>query len=422
MSINHLEVENILFHTVLQLVFIFIASRLCSAIAKKVGQPQVIGEIIAGLLLGPSLFGSLFPKIFDWVFPSNSSMVLNILSQIGLIFLMFQIGLEFDFSHLQKQNIKKNVFLISAMGILFPFALGWLFGEYSHSILAPTVNEFGYKLFIGTAMSITAIPILGRIMMELNLTQTKLGAITISSAAIDDILGWTILMVITALVTSNFSKSVLLINLCLLIAYLIFCLIIVRKLLLLYLKNFPIKESLTHNQLTIFIVVIFLSSLVTFKLGIFTIFGGFIIGTILHDQKDFKEIWNKQVAEFITVFFLPIFFTYVGLRTKIGVLSSPDQLLWCIIVIALATLGKFGGCYLASRISGLDNPHSIGVGIMMNTRALMELIVINIGRDLGVIPNNLFTMLVIMAIFTTIITSPILKVLIKKYPTLKFVS
>jgi K+:H+ antiporter len=404
------ETEKLVSFTLLQLIAILVAARLSGKVARLLGQPRVVGEIIGGLILGPSLFGRLFPDQFDFVFKSISSVPLIILSQIGLALLMFQIGLEFDFSHLREKQNRNTMLGISVAGIVLPFAFGWWVAAWSQAALAPSVNPLAYRLFVAVAMSITAIPILGRIMMELGITKTPVGAIAITAAAINDVVGWILLAVVSALTTSEFSLQTFILKLVLLAAFLLVSLFFIRPLLKKLVAAFkPADESLSHDLMAIILGLIFVYGLITYALGVFVIFGGFILGMLLHDQPEFVAAWKKTVSHFVSVFFLPIFFTFTGLRTNVNGLDSPALWGWCFAIIAAATFGKFFGCSVAARFCGLSWADAGCLGIMMNTRALMELVVINVGFDLGVIPQNVFTMLVLMAIFSTVITAPFMR-------------
>lgn len=402
--------ENLLFFTLLQLVIILLAARLGGSLARRLGQARVVGEIIVGLLLGPSLFGALAPDTFQYVFHSVSSTPVTIMSQIGLILLMFQIGLDFDFSHLQERRNAKAVVLVAALGLVVPFLLGLAVGRASHEALAPEVNPLGYSLFLATALSITAVPVLGRIMVEFGLTRTPLGVITITAAAINDVVGWVTLAAITALTLSAFSFSDMLRNLGWLLVYTVVCWWGLRPALRWLLARYVSHaDDLPQTLLAILLALIFLSAMATYQIGIFAIFGGFMLGVLLHEEHAFVAAWKAKIADFVSVFFLPIFFTYTGLRTNIGALDSGHLWLWCLIVLGAATLGKFGGCYLGARWAGRPATESHIIAVMMNTRGLMELIVINVGYDLGVIPPSVFTMLVIMAVVSTLIAAPALR-------------
>ena len=408
--------ELLLFFTLLQLAIIVLAGRVGGAIALKIGQSAVVGEIILGILLGPSLFGMVAPDLFAWVFHSTPPGPLSMLSQIGLIFLMFQIGQEFDFSHLKISRHRNTMISVAVASMVAPFILGFGFGYLAAPVLSPDANQFGSALFVGTAFSITALPILGRIMIEFGITNTAVGVIAISAAAINDVIGWVLLALVSALTISAFSLESLGSILFAIVIYIAVCWLGVRPLM----KNLinrlgSAANPLSNNVLGATIVLIFLSAMTTYKIGIFAIFGGFMLGVLVHDETAFVSAWRKKVGAFVTVFFLPIFFTYTGLRTSIGSLDTTELWGWCLLLILLATLGKFGAAYWAARINGLSKNESTIIGVMMNTRALMELIVINIGLDLGVISPTVFTMLVIMAIFSTVLTTPVLR---KRLPAL----
>jgi Kef-type K+ transport system membrane component KefB len=408
------RIEETLLIVILQLVVIMGAARFFGVVFRWMGQPQVCGEIAAGLILGPSLFGRLAPELFHRVFDPSVNQVFSILSQLGLILLMFLIGQEFDFSHL-KQN-GRAALSISVTGVVFPFGLGLLIAPVLYRYVGAGINLTGFSLFIATALSITAIPILGRIMIEYNISRTRLGALTITAAAIDDATGWIILALITAIVRSNLNFSVAGLMVLETAAFAAFMVLVVRPFMRRF-TNWALRRGngdLSLTSLAILLVMIFLAAAVTNKIGIFSIFGGFIMGAIIYDMHEFREAVVRRLRDFVTVFFLPIFFTFTGLRTDIGSMTGGTMWLLCGLVLLAAMGGKFGGCAVAARFSGMQWREAASVGVMMNTRALMELIVINIGYDLGVIPKSVFFMLVFMAVVTTYMTAPILRRLLVK--------
>lgn len=399
--------EHLLSFTLLQIGIIIAAARLAGFIARQWGQPRAVGEIVAGLLLGPSLFGALAPESFRWVFRSVDATPLTIMSQIGLILLMFQVGLAFDFSQLRARQNRRAVLLITWASIALPFGLGFGFGELTAETLAGGINPLAYALFLGIALAITAVPILGRIMMEFGLTRSRIGVITIAAAAANDAIGWVLLALVSAVATHRLSWLAIAGTLGCLLAYLALSWLLVRPLLIRLLRRWRrVGEALPQDLLAIMLIVIFGSALLTSQLGIFAIFGGFVAGMLLHDQTAFVEAWQGKISDLVTVFFLPIFFTYTGLRTDVGGLGSTTLWGWCGLLIVLAVLGKLVGCYLASRLAGLSRAEAGNIALMMNTRALMELIVVNLGYDLGVIPREVFTMLVLMAVASTLLTAP----------------
>lgn len=402
------EVERRLVIVLIQLSIIIFAARVFAELFRRLGQPMVVGEILAGIILGPSLFGHFFPELSHRIFNPEVAPIFQILSQLGLILLLFLIGLEFDFSHL-KMHGKASV-AVSLTGMILPFALGFVLGWQVHPILAPTVNHLGFSLFMGTAMSITAIPILGRIMMELNLTRTKVGAITITAAAVDDAMGWILLATVSAMVGSDFQLWGTLQMILLTLGFFLLVMYVLRPVLvkLIRLALPEGKSELKLNHMAALLIVLFLCAIATSLIGIFAIFGAFLMGAALSTEERFRESVSRQLTGFVTVFFLPIFFTYTGLRTNIGSLATPQLWLLAALVLGVAVFGKFVGCSLAARLTGFSTREAACIGIMMNTRALMELIVINVGKDLGIIPDSMFCMLVIMALTTTVMTTPVL--------------
>ena len=410
------QTELLLFFTLLQLTVIILAARLGGGIAQRLGQSPAVGEIIVGILLGPSLFGLLAPAVFAYVFRSVPPAPMQMLSQIGLILLMFQIGLEFDFAHLLDRHHRRAVTYIATASMVAPFVLGFGFGYATAPVLSPGIDPITSALFIATAFSITALPILGRMMIEFKITHQPIGVIAISAAAINDVVGWLLLALVTALALAQFNASDFGLKILLVAGYYLTWWFVMRPLMKRLIRisqtsPAPMGEKagrgkLTHNLLGILLAGIFISAIITYQIGIFAIFGGFMMGVILYDEHELIAAWKERVGHFVMIFFLPIFFTYTGLRTNIGSLDSASAWGWCLLLIALATLGKFGGSYVAARWAGLSHQEGKVLGIMMNTRALMELIVLNVGYDLGVISQQVFTMLVLMAIFSTVITTP----------------
>jgi len=400
------KAEATLFFTLLQLTVIVLAGRLGGALARRWGQSSAVGEIIVGILLGPSLFGLLAPGSFDFVFHSAPPEPMQVLSQLGLILLMFQIGIEFDFSHLTERDNRKAVTWVAAAGLVAPFSLGLAFGWLSAPALSPRADRLASGLFIATAFSITALPILGRIMIEFELTRRPIGVIAISAAAINDVIGWLLLALVTTLTLSHFDAAEFGTKVALVGVFIVVAWRLVRPLLKLAVRRTRHHGHLSPQLMGILLAAIFLCAMTTYKLGIFAIFGGFVMGVLVHDEQDLVAAWKERIGHFVTVFFLPIFFTYTGLRTNISGLDSAALWGWCVLTTLLATLGKFGGSYVAARGCGLGHAEASVLGIMMNTRALMELIVINVGYDLGVISQDVFTMLVLMAIVSTVVTTP----------------
>jgi Kef-type K+ transport system membrane component KefB len=403
--------EQLVLHLLLQLIAILLATRLVAVAARRLGQTDVSGEILAGLLLGPSLLGALAPGALAWLFPPLTAPVFTGLSQLGLVLLMFQIGLEFEFGEVIRTQ-RNRVFGISLIGIAVPFALGYATADFFYDRLPELAkpDEFGFRLFFAVAMSITAIPILGRIFMELGLSHTRLAALTISAAAVDDVCGWLLLGVISLMVSGQFDAAWIGTRLAGLAAYLLAVFFIARPLL----KRFVAASLARHgalgpNLLTVILVVLFVSASITSSLHIFAIIGGFVIGVALHDDRRFVAEWKRRIAPLVSTLLLPMFFTYTGLRTNVGALDNLEEWLLCAAVVAIAFAGKLGGVFVGARAMGIPARDSLAIATCMNTRALMELVALNIGLDLGVLPPSMFTKLVIMAIASTFIATPLIR-------------
>jgi len=407
--------ETAVVSTLIQLIIIILFARVAGSVARAVRQPRAVGEIVAGLLLGPSLFGHLFPELSASIFGADSSTAVLILSQIGLILLMFQIGSEFEFGHLRDSQNKRAVLYVSVVSICAPLATGLLLGWWTAPILAPGIDGLTYCLFVGVAFAITAVPVLGRILREYSMTRTETGVIAITAAAANDVVGWVALAGVAAYASAQFSAvqsayqigGILLLLLALWFAG--------RPAVSWLINRFPSEDGQTSNSLlAIVLALIFLAGIGTERLGIFTIFGGFLLGLLFHRHHEFVEGWRKQVGQFVLVFFLPIFFTYTGLRTNVLGLDSASDWAWCGGIVLAAVVAKVVPVYIASRLAGLGSQQSAILGVLMNTRGLMELIVLNVGLSLGFIPPDVFTMLVIMAVVTTIMTGPLLQIMLPR--------
>lgn len=404
------SVETMLLRVLIQLIVIIAASRIAGVAFRKLGQPQVCGEIAAGLILGPSLLGKIAPELFASVFSPSTGPILNILSQLGLILLMFLVGLEFDFAHLKTYG--RTAAATSFAGIALPFGLGLLLAQFIHPLVAAETNKTGFSLLLATALAITAIPVLSRIMMELNIQRTPIGSITITAAAVDDVAGWTILTIAAAVVRSEFRVAHAAATIAEAAVFCAVMLFVLRPLLKKWIQNTMKEDGAEPSITTVTVVVVLVlgAAAITNLIGIFSIFGAFLLGAILHDEKEFAHAMALRLRDFTTAFFLPIFFTYTGLRTDIGSMSG--GLLWGVagLIIVTAIVGKLGGCGLAARyVGGLSWRDSATIGILMNTRGLMELIVINLGYELHVFPRSVYFMLVLMTLVTTYMTTPLVR-------------
>lgn len=407
--------EKIVLSLLYQLIAILLVTRIVVWVSRRyLAQTDVSGEILAGLVLGPSCLGALFPEQMRTLFAPSTTSTFTAIAQLALVFLMFEVGLSFEFGRTFERN-KKSMVLISAMGIVLPFGLGLFTASWFWERLPITTASFaGFRLFFAVAMSITAIPILGRIFLELNLSHTRIAALVLSAAAIDDVSGWVLLGVVGAIVQSQFAPEALVLRVFLFAAYLGAIFLVVRPLLLRALaKSRHGSETVSSAGIAALSIVLFASAIVTSKIGVFAIIGGFALGVALHDDKRFATEWSFRVSPFIRAVLLPVFFTYTGLRTEIGSLNSPAMWLMCLQVILIASIGKGVGAYLAARMVGEPHRQALTIGVCMNTRGLMELVALNVGYDLGVLPREMFTMLVIMAIVSTFITAPAVRWLMR---------
>jgi Kef-type K+ transport system membrane component KefB len=409
------QTEELLFFVLLQTIVMIGAARLGNTILRRMGQPGVVGEILAGLLLGPSLFGYFFPGASRALFGEHPSPPIVIISQIGLILLMFQIGMDFEFSHLKARRNLRAVLAVTLGSVSVPLLLGFLIGRLSHQELAPGIDPIVYSLFCAVGLAITAVPILGRILREYGLTRSEVGVVAIAAAALNDVVGWILLAGVSAYALARFSGAHVILQLAGLAIFVLALWFLARPLInRIVARGLAADGSLPPNLMAGVICLMFAAGICTYRLGIFAIFGGFAAGLLFHRHEAFVAAWHRQVSQFVLVFFLPIFFTFTGLRTNVLGLNSVVDVQWLAIMLLAAILGKIIPVYWAARVTGFDGPHSWILGSLMNTRALMELIVLNIGLDLGFIPPKVFTMLVIMAIVTTIMTGPLLKVLLPR--------
>ena len=392
----------------IQAILVIVTSRLIGLLAKRVDQPMVIAEVVAGICLGPSLLGWLFPHFSAVVFPKASLAALGLVANIGLALFMFLIGLELDPKLLRGRGHASVV--ISHSSIVAPFGLGSLLALYLYPRLSdPNVRFSSFTLFMGVAMSITAFPVLARILSERRLLRSKVGAMTITCAAVDDVTAWCILAFVVAVVRTTGVMAAVRTTL-LAVGYILLMLKVVRPLLRRLGARSSTREGLTQNTVAATLVMLLLSSLATEIIGIHALFGAFLLGAIIPKEGGFATALAEKLEDLTVVLLLPMFFAYSGLRTQIGLLNTGESWVMCGMIIVMACLGKFGGSALAARVVGMRWREASAIGILMNTRGLMELIVLNIGLDLGVISPKLFAMMVIMALVTTFITTPLLSV------------
>ena len=392
-----------------QIITIVVVARIFGWIFRKIGQPSVIGEIIAGIVLGPSLFGQYLPDMKEALFPVASLGNLQLLSQIGLILFMFVIGMELDLKVLK--NKANEAVVISHASIIIPFALGIGLSYYIYHQFAPPGIEFlSFSLFMGIAMSITAFPVLARIVQERGIHKTRLGTIVITCAAADDITAWCILAAVIAIVKAgSFVSALYVIGLA--VAYVLMMLFVVKPFLKRIGDLYAKKDNIKKSVVAIFFLTLIVSSYLTEIIGIHALFGAFMTGVIMPDISKFRNVFIEKVEDVALILLLPLFFVFTGLRTEIGLINEPY--LWKItgFIILVAVAGKFFGSALAAKFVGQSWRDSLTIGALMNTRGLMELVVLNIGYELGVLSPKVFTMMVIMALVTTFMTGPALDII-----------
>lgn len=387
-------------------------ARLIGLLFARFQQPPVIGEIIAGIMLGPSLLGLLSPALEKSFFPATTQPFLYLLSEIGLIFYMFLVGLELNPQYL-RQKLKVAI-LTSNVSIFFPFVLGIVLSFFVlYSLNQPNKTSFiPFALFIGAAMSITAFPVLARILKDTGLDKTPLGTLGLTCASVDDISAWCLLAIAIAVTRTDniFGAFPTLLGI---IVYTVFMVTLGRKFFKYILRNYGQKNYLSQGLLTFIYIMVILSAMLTEWIGIDVIFGGFILGAILPKNTNLSKELATKTEDFVSTFLLPIFFAYSGLSTDLGLLNKPYLWAVCALVVAAAIAGKYCGVYVTTRALGVEKQEAKALGWLMNTRGLTELIILNVGLKLGVISPVIFTMFVIMAIITTIITSPLV---VKIYP------
>jgi Kef-type K+ transport system membrane component KefB/nucleotide-binding universal stress UspA family protein len=399
-------------HTVvlvlIEVLIVMGLSRLMGVVFRWINQPLVIGEIVAGIMLGPSLFGILAPELSASLFPSEAIPFLNLLSQLGLIFFMFLIGLELNPKYLSG-NLEIAI-LISHVSILVPFCLGTLLALLLYPVVSlGSVPFTAFALFLGAAMSITAFPVLARIITENNLQRTRLGTLALTCAAVDDVTAWCVLAIAIAVARNGSIDQKAILTIIESLAYIGF-MFTVGRWFLKRLATYYLRAG-RLNQLMMALIYggVVASALITELIGIHLIFGAFLLGAVMPKNAGLVRELAVKTEDFVLIFLLPVFFAYSGLRTQIGLLNTPESWGLCALILAIAIAGKYIGTYVAARVSGINNREASALGWLMNTRGLTELIVLNIGLELKVITPLLFTMLVIMALITTFMTSPLLE-------------
>jgi len=395
---------------VLQLIIIIVAASVAGSIFTRLGQPAVVGEMVAGILLGPSLFGLLAPNAFQFVFATPTLGALKLFSQIGVCLFLFVVGMEMDVSHLRKKA--EAAVVVSHASIVVPYFLGVILALSLYSHLGqPGVSFVAFALFMGISTSITAFPVLVRILQDRGIFKTPLGSTATTCAAVDDVTAWSILAFVVAIAGASSSGGAVA-SVILVLAFVAFMLLVIKPGLPRWIGRQALERpNPSKATLAIVITVALVSAWITELIGIHALFGAFLAGIVIPQLAGFRNKLVVRVESITTVLLLPLFFAFTGLRTHIGLLNNSQDMLICLVIIIVATAGKLGGSAVAARLTGLPWRESLQLGALMNTRGLMELIALNIGYDMGILSQRIFTMLVIMALVTTIMTGPLLSLL-----------
>jgi Kef-type K+ transport system membrane component KefB len=393
---------------IVQVSIIVLVARVFGRLFRLVGQPQVIGEMVAGILLGPTLLGAAAPRVFTVIFPPASLNYLNALSQIGILIYMFLVGLALNPKELKGTG--HAAVLTSHMSIIAPFVLGSLLALLLYPRLSDdSVSFVAFALFMGAAMSITAFPVLARILTDRNMLASRLGTLAIACAAVDDVTGWCILAYIVVLVRAHSGSTPLWLTLAGAAVYALVMIYGVRLPLRQFLKIYRSKGQLSENLIAVLILLVLASSLITDRLGIHLLFGAFLFGAVMPKDRAFIRYILEKFESLTVVLLLPLYFAYTGLRMNLNSVHGRGMWFYCAAIVMVAITGKLLGSMTAARSSGVPWKEAVGLGILMNTRGLMELVILNIGLDVGVISPVLFSMMVLMALVTTFMTTPLLE-------------
>ena len=393
----------------LQLVTILVAARIMGELFARTRQPAVIGEMAAGILLGPSLLGWVAPPLFAGLFPQASLAALQLLSQIGVCLFLFVVGMGVDASHVRQKA--SSAVIIGQSSILVPAVLGMLiavllYPSYGGSAATPA----SFALFMAISMSVTAFPVLARILDERKLSSTPLGAMALTCAAVNDVTAWCLLAGIVA-ITQAGGLTGPLGTVALVIVFVAVMLFVVRPLLPRWIgSNAQGPETVRPAVRVGALVLMLVSALTTDLIGIHALFGAFLAGVVMPRTGHIREHLTVRIEDFSTLFLLPLFFVFTGLRTSLNLLDDAQSWLVCAGIVAVAIAGKLGGTFVAARVTGMTRPDAFALGALMNTRGLMELIALSIGYDMGILSPSIFSMLVLMALVTTALTGPLLNV------------
>lgn len=399
---------DVMVHILLALSVVIAFARAGGMLFRLLQQPAVVGEIVAGIMLGPSLLGHVWPRAFAYLLPPAVAPFLDVLAQLGIILYMFLVGLELDPELVARQG--RAAVAISHASIVTPFLLGTLLALLLYpQVAAAGVPFTGFSLFIGVSMSVTAFPVLSRILTDLGIQKTSLGIMALTCAAVDDVTAWCLLALVIGVVEAHGTGS--LITAAMAVAYIVFMVVLVRPTVVRLTLRHENTGRLTQGMMALVFVLLLLSALATDLIGIHAMFGAFALGAVIPSESRLAHDMTDRLEDVLVVLLLPIFFAFTGLRTRIGLVNGLHAWLLCGLTIAVASVGKFGGSFVAARLTGFRWRDASALGVLLNTRGLAELIVLNIGLQLGVINPRVFAMLVVMSLVTTLATTPILRVI-----------
>ena len=403
---------NTVAHVLLALAVIIVTARVVGAVFSWIDQPAVLGEIVGGIMLGPSLLGRIAPGVFANLLPPPVALFLGVYAQIGIMIYMFLVGLELDVTVLRKRG--HATVAISHASIIVPFLLGAALAIPLYPILSSGGVPFTvFSLFLGVSLAVTAFPVLARILTDRDIHRTRIGTLALTCAAVDDMTAWCLLALVVSIAHAHTSQALWAVILT--FAFIAVMLAAVQPVVRRWMASFDAASRISKAGLSAMLAGLMTSAMATEYIGIHGIFGAFLFGAVVpHDSRAAAEI-NERLQDIVAVLFLPAFFAFTGMRTEIGLMSGVRDWLICGVIIVAACAGKFGGTLVAARLAGLRWRDSAALGLLMNTRGLVELIALNIGLDLGIITHRLFTMLVIMALVTTFMTTPALSRLVRKH-------
>jgi Kef-type K+ transport system membrane component KefB len=403
--------EGDLLHVLLALVVVIATARAMGYVFRSANQPPVVGEILAGIVLGPSLLGRLAPGAEGYLFPATVGPFLNIIAQVGVILYMFLVGLELDPALLRKRG--HTTVAISHASIVAPFLMGAAIALYLYPKLSSLDVPFTcFSLFLGVSMSVTAFPVLARILTDRGIHKTRMGAIALTCAAVDDVTAWCMLAFVVSVARAQAAGAVATIAMAL--GFILLMIVVIRPAMVRLSLLYGNRGRLTQGVMASIFIALLISASATELIGIHAVFGAFALGAVIpHDSGMARELTDR-LEDIVVVLLLPAFFAYTGLRTQIGLVNGYEQWMMCALIVVVASAGKFGGSVVAARLTGLNWRDSSALGVLMNTRGLMELIVLNIGLEMNVISPTLFAMLVIMALVTTFATTPILHLITRR--------